>query len=73
MSEAEKQRLIANIAATLSLVSKEDIIERSLSHFSKADPDYGRRLANAVREQKAKRADSSARGAAAAPAHPGLK
>jgi catalase len=73
MSEEEKQRLIANIAATLSLVSREDIIERSLAHFSKADPDYGQRLANAVRERRSKRADNAAKDPAAAPAHPGLK
>ena len=73
MSEAEKQRLIANIAAPLSLVSKEDIIERALAHFGTADPDYGQRLAHAVRELRAKRAESGAKATAGAPAHPGLK
>ena len=43
-SPAEKDRLIANIAATLSRVSREDIVERSIAHFRNADPDYGTRL-----------------------------
>ncbi len=33
MSEAEKRSLIGNIAASLSKVSREDIIERSVAHF----------------------------------------
>jgi catalase len=39
MSEAEKQRLIGNIARSLSQVSREDIIERSVAHFRRADPE----------------------------------
>ncbi len=52
LSEAEKQRLVANIAAHLALVSKEDIIERSVAHFRTADRDYGARVAQAVRERR---------------------
>ena len=52
LSEAEKQRLVANIAAHLALVSKEDIIERSVAHFRTADHDYGERVAQAVRERR---------------------
>jgi catalase len=48
MSEAEKQRLVENICASLSRVSRNDIIERSLGHFRDADPDYGDRIAQAV-------------------------
>src|SRR6202040_4373479 len=48
MSEAEKQRLIANISASLSRVSREDIIERSVGHFRRADPEFGDRLAKAL-------------------------
>ena len=48
MSEAQKQRLIGNIAASLSQVSREDIIERSVTNFHKADPEYGGRLAEAL-------------------------
>ncbi len=48
MSEAERQRLIANIAGSLSKVSREDIIERSVANFRKADPQYGDQVAVAV-------------------------
>ena len=48
MSEAEKQRLAENICASLSRVSRNDIIERSLGHFRNADPEYGDRVAFAV-------------------------
>jgi catalase len=52
MSEEEKERLIDNIAASLSRVSRDDIIERSISHFRNADPDYGERLARAVERRR---------------------
>jgi len=52
MSEEEKQRLIANIAASLSQVSREDIIERSVAHFRKADPQYGEQVARAVAKRR---------------------
>jgi catalase len=52
MSEEEKQRLIANIAASLSQVSREDVIERSVAHFSKADPQYGEQVARAVAKRR---------------------
>jgi catalase len=55
MSEAEKKCLIANIAIHLSQVSKEDIIERSASHFRNADRNYGDRVLRAVMEQRANR------------------
>jgi catalase len=48
MKEDEKQRLVANIAGGLSRVSREDVIERSIGHFRKADADYGERVARAV-------------------------
>jgi catalase len=48
MSEAERGRLVANIAGSLAQVSRTDVIERSIEHFRKADPEYGRRLAEAV-------------------------
>jgi len=51
MSQAEKQRLIGNIARSLSQVSREDIIERSVAHFRRADPELAvhswRQLQNA--------------------------
>jgi catalase len=48
MSEDAKARLIANIAGSLSQVSREDVIERAIGHFEKADADYGARLREAV-------------------------
>jgi catalase len=53
MNEAEKLRLITNICASLSRVSRDDIIKRSLAHFRNADPDYGDRLARAIQEIRA--------------------
>ena len=48
ISEDEKQRLVENIAAGLSAVSRPDIIDRSIAHFRNADSDYGERVAKAV-------------------------
>jgi catalase len=48
MSEAEKRSLIGNIAASLSKVSREDIIERSVANFRRADPEFGNRIAEAL-------------------------
>jgi catalase len=55
MSEPDKQRLADNIAGSLGQVSKEDIIERSIAHFRKADPDYGERVAKAVATKRSAR------------------
>lgn len=49
MSEAEKQRLIANLAGSLAQVTRPDVIERSIAHFRNADADYGARLEAAVK------------------------
>ncbi|MFD9215214.1 catalase [Streptomyces sp. NPDC059544] len=49
MSVEEKSRLVANIAGGLSQVSRDDVIEKNLAHFHAADPDYGRRVEEAVR------------------------
>jgi catalase len=48
MSAEEKSRLVANIAGGLSQVSRDDVIE-NLAHFPAADPEYGRRVEEAVR------------------------
>jgi catalase len=48
MNEDAKKRLIENIAGSLSRVSRNEIIERSIGHFRKADLEYGRRVAEAV-------------------------
>ncbi|MFE3325724.1 catalase [Streptomyces sp. NPDC059176] len=49
MSDDEKSRLIANIAGGLSQVSRDDVIEKNLAHFHAADPEYGKRVEEAVR------------------------
>ncbi|MEV7996075.1 catalase [Streptomyces sp. NPDC086077] len=49
MSAEEKSRLIANIAGSLSQVSRDDVIEKNLAHFHAADPEYGKRVEEAVR------------------------
>ncbi|MER7498150.1 catalase [Streptomyces pharetrae] len=48
MSEDEKSRLVANIAGGLSQVSRDDVIEKNLAHFHAADPEYGKRVEEAV-------------------------
>ncbi|GAP49641.1 catalase [Streptomyces azureus] len=37
------------IAGGLAQVSRDDVIERNLAHFHTADPEYGRRVEDAVR------------------------
>ncbi|MFF4895350.1 catalase [Streptomyces sp. NPDC001068] len=49
MSAEEKRRLVANIAGGLSQVSRDDVVEKNLAHFHAADPEYGRRVEEAVR------------------------
>ncbi|MGD9483136.1 catalase [Streptomyces sp. TRM70308] len=50
MSPEERQRLVANIAGGLSQVTRDDVVDRNLAHFHAADPEYGRRVEEAVRE-----------------------
>ena len=52
MPEDAKVRLIANIAGSLSQVSREDVIERAISNFAKADGEFGKRLRDAVDEKR---------------------
>lgn len=47
MSEAQKQVLADNIVAAMTGVP-EEIQRRQLAHFSAADPDYGRRVAQGL-------------------------
>ncbi|MFF3768322.1 catalase [Streptomyces sp. NPDC001922] len=49
MSEAERERLIANLAGFIAEVSRDDIAERAIGNFRRADEDYGKRLEAAVR------------------------
>lgn len=58
MRKDEKERLVSNIAATLSLVSRNEIIERSISHFRAADPEYGESVAKAVAASRQSKGES---------------
>ncbi|MEW2622539.1 catalase [Streptomyces sp. NPDC048106] len=49
MSEQERERLIANLAGSISQVSRDDIVERAIGNFAAADADFGKRLEAAVR------------------------
>jgi catalase len=48
MSEEEKARLVKNIVESMKQVTKEEIKLRQIRHFYKADPDYGRRVAEGL-------------------------
>jgi catalase len=51
-----QQRLVDNIAGGLSEISAgpvgEGIIERSIAHFRAADPEFGERVAQGVKERR---------------------
>ncbi|MEV6006343.1 catalase [Streptomyces sp. NPDC051976] len=49
MSPEERSRLVANIAGSLSQVTRDDVVEKNLAHFHAADTEYGTRVAEAVR------------------------
>ena len=53
MSEDERERLVAAIAGSLSQVQRTEvgdtIVCRTICHFRRADPDYGKRVAVAVK------------------------
>ncbi|MFP3635089.1 catalase KatA [Bacillus sp. SIMBA_033] len=48
MSEEERARLVANIVSAMKPVKKEEIKLRQIGHFYKADPEYGRRVAEGL-------------------------
>jgi catalase len=48
MPEDAKARLVANLANSLKQVARADVVARSIDHFRRADPEYGRRVENAV-------------------------
>ncbi|KAF1070712.1 catalase-related domain-containing protein [Variovorax sp.] len=54
MDEAAKERLIQSIAGGLGAVTRQDIIDRSVSYFRQADADYGARLEKAIQAVQAK-------------------
>ena len=51
-----QQRLVDNVAGGLAEISAgpvgEGIIERSIAHFRAADPEYGERIAQGVKERR---------------------
>ncbi|RAG82264.1 catalase [Streptacidiphilus pinicola] len=49
MSDAEQERLIANLAGSIGSVTRDDVVERVLPFFHAADADYGKRLEAAVK------------------------
>jgi len=51
MGEDEKDRLARNIAEAMK-GSRQSVVERQLGHFDKADPDYGRRVREAIEAVK---------------------
>lgn len=48
LSEEERTRLISNIVGAMKPVERDDIKERQITHFYKADPDYGKRVADGL-------------------------
>ena len=48
LSEGERTRLIQTIAGSLGQVQNQQIKERQVMHFYRADPEYGRRIAEAI-------------------------
>ncbi|MFP8644037.1 catalase KatA [Priestia aryabhattai] len=48
LSEEERTRLVANIVEAMKPVEKEEIKLRQIQHFYKADPEYGKRIADGL-------------------------
>ncbi|HCA86327.1 MAG TPA: catalase, partial [Streptomyces sp.] len=49
MSEAEKERLVTNLAGAMSGVTDDGILDRAINNFRQADADFGKRLEVAVK------------------------
>jgi len=52
MKDDERKRLVDNIAGGLARVSRQAVVDHSLEHFRKADPEYGKRVAEAVARKR---------------------
>ncbi|OXS74696.1 catalase KatA [Domibacillus enclensis] len=48
LTEDERTRLVENIVGAMKPVEREDIKLRQISHFHKADPEYGARVAEGL-------------------------
>lgn len=54
MKEDERERLIDNLSGSLAQVTLPDVVERSVAHFTAADPEYGARLDVAIKVKREK-------------------
>ena len=52
MSEDERERLVRRIGGSLAQVSRQEIVGQALYHFSRADSEYGARVAAAVKDAR---------------------
>jgi catalase len=52
MKEDERERLVANLAASFADVRDQAVIDRCISHLRNADKDYGARVEKAVKALK---------------------
>jgi catalase len=52
MPNDARERLVQNIAGSLSRVSRDDIVTRSIGHFRNADAEYGARVEQAVKARR---------------------
>ncbi len=48
MAEEERGPLIEAIAGTLAEVARREVVAQAIAYFTRADPEYGRRVAEAV-------------------------
>jgi catalase len=51
LPEDAKDRLVDNIASGLTQVTRDEIVERSVASFTRADPDYGQRIEAPVKQR----------------------
>ncbi|MGI9017569.1 MAG: catalase [Euzebya sp.] len=57
MDADAQQRLVKNIGASLLGVTKQEIVDRSIEHFRKADPEYGAGIEKAMSDLRGTDAD----------------
>ena len=53
IDDSAKQRLVDNIADGLAQVNHSEIVDRSVSYFRNADPDYGNCIERAIAARRA--------------------
>jgi catalase len=52
LSQDARKRLVENIAGSLSRVSRQDVVDRSIGYFRKANAEYGQRIADVVARRR---------------------